>query len=159
MFVVRSDCNAKNYIRGSMNNRVTTAPTAMLEAATTMLKNAYAPYSNFQVGCCIKGADGKLYTGCNVENASYSLTQCAESVAIGSMVANGCTKITAVLVTTNGDLPICPCGSCRQRLLEFCEPDTPIYSCATQAICNQYRFDEMMPFTFSKTNLDHNQND
>ena len=137
-----------------MNNRVTHPPKNMLEAATAMLDKAYAPYSNFHVGCCIKGSDGNLYSGCNVENASYSVTQCAEGNAIGNMVTHGCTKIVAVLVITRGSQPICPCGACRQRILEFSGSDTLIYSCATNGACNEYCFDEMMPFTFSKHDLD-----
>jgi cytidine deaminase len=132
-----------------------TAPPAMLDAATRMLERAYAPYSQFYVGCCIQGDNQKLYLGCNVENASYPLTQCAEAVAIGAMVADGCNKIDAALIITKGNHPISPCGACRQQLSEFSNGNTFIYSCATENICLAYHMNELLPFTFSKDNLNH----
>lgn len=86
-------------------------------AALTVRDRAYAPYSKFHVGAALLTADGEIFTGCNVENASYGLTICAERVAIGSAVAAGQKQIVAVAVATSGGHS--PCGACRQVLSEF----------------------------------------
>lgn len=86
-------------------------------AALTVRQRAHAPYSKFQVGAAVLTADGKIFAGCNVENASYGLTICAERVAIGSAVAAGHKKIAAVAVVSSGGHS--PCGACRQVLSEF----------------------------------------
>lgn len=96
----------------------------LLEAARTIRARAYAPYSNFGVGAAVLGANGQIYTGVNIENASYGLTVCAERNAIGAMVADGETEITAVAVATSNG--VTPCGACRQVLLEFGD-DVPIW--------------------------------
>lgn len=96
----------------------------LIEAARAVRTKAYAPYSHFQVGAAILGANGQIYTGVNVENASFGLTVCAERNAIGAMVADGETKTTAVVVATSNG--VTPCGACRQVLLEFGD-DVPIW--------------------------------
>ena len=89
----------------------------LVEIANTVQTQAYAPYSRYRVGSAILGANGKIYAGCNVENASYGLTICAERNAVCQMVADGCQEIHAVIVkTSNGGSP---CGACRQVLAEF----------------------------------------
>ncbi|MFC7337387.1 cytidine deaminase [Haloferula chungangensis] len=85
-------------------------------------KKAYAPYSNFQVGAMLVARDGRIFTGCNVENISYGLTMCAERVAIGAAVAAGATEIIAAVVVADTSEPISPCGACRQVLAEFGNP-------------------------------------
>jgi cytidine deaminase len=87
--------------------------------------NAHAPYSRYLVGAAVLGADGRVYRGCNVENASYGLTICAERTAATSMVAAGCHSLLAVLVVTAGPKAGSPCGACRQVLFELCE-DAPV---------------------------------
>lgn len=93
-------------------------------------KNAYAPYSKFKVGAAVLGIDGKIYTGCNVENASFGLTNCAERTAIFKMVSEGCQSFVALAVVGGSDEPgeSGPCGACRQVISEFCEDinTTPI---------------------------------
>ena len=79
--------------------------------------NAWAPYSRFQVGAAVLTADGRIFVGCNVENASYGLTICAERVAICTAIAQGCSSFTAICVSLTG-IPV-PCGACRQFLVEF----------------------------------------
>jgi len=93
----------------------------MLAAARTAFKNAHAPYSNFRVGSAILTERGKMYSGCNVENASYGLTVCAERNAIFAAVAaeGSGMRITAVAVATDRDVPCAPCGACRQVIYEF----------------------------------------
>lgn len=90
----------------------------LLDSAALEVRNhAHAPYSKFQVGAAVLTSDGKIFAGCNVENASYGLTICAERVAIGSAVAAGHKKIVAVAVVSSGGHS--PCGACRQVLSEF----------------------------------------
>ena len=86
---------------------------------------AYAPYSKFRVGAALRCSDGTVFLGCNVENASYGLCVCAERTAIGTAVAQGQTRFTAIAIATASSPPSPPCGMCRQVLSEFCE-DLPI---------------------------------
>jgi cytidine deaminase len=100
---------------------------ALLRHAAAARRNAYAPYSRYRVGAALLAADGRVFTGCNVENASYGLTLCAERVAVGSALAAGCRNVVAVAVVAGaGALPF-PCGACRQVLAEFCGPDVPVF--------------------------------
>lgn len=94
----------------------------LLAAARAAARTAYAPYSGFRVGAAVRcGGDGAIFTGCNVENASYGLTLCAERVALASAVAAGRTDFSAIAVYAEGpDLPM-PCGACRQWMAEFAE--------------------------------------
>jgi cytidine deaminase len=100
---------------------------AMLELARAALAHAHAPYSRFRVGACVRAASGRLYAGCNVENASYGLTECAETVAIGAMVAAGDREITEVVVVTERGRLCPPCGRCRQQLAEFARPHARVH--------------------------------
>jgi homotetrameric cytidine deaminase len=99
----------------------------LLRAADTVMHTAHVRYSHFPVGAALRGLDGRVYVGSNVENASYPQGQCAETSAIGALVAAGQTRITEVAVTA-ALAEICPpCGGCRQRLAEFAKPDTPVH--------------------------------
>ncbi len=93
----------------------------LLAAAKTAFDRAYAPYSNFQVGAALLGTDGKIYAGCNVENASYGLSRCAEQTAIQKMVSEGVRGFSKAVVYTLASPPSSPCGACRQVLFEFGE--------------------------------------
>jgi len=100
----------------------------LLRSAEKVMKNAHAPYSKFRVGAAILTADGKVFSGCNVENASYGMTNCAERTAIFSAVAELGPKleIRAVAVTNDHGVPCAPCGACRQVIYEF-GPDATIF--------------------------------
>ena len=91
----------------------------LIQLATQVRRHAYAPYSQFAVGAAVLDAQGRVYGGCNVENASYGLTLCAERVAVGNAVASGSKTFRALAVVASGAAP--PCGACRQVLAEFCD--------------------------------------
>jgi cytidine deaminase len=91
----------------------------LLEAARAAQARAYAPYSNYAVGAALECDDGSIFAGCNVENASYGLTNCAERVAIGAAVSQGYRQFRRIVIVSNSDPPAAPCGACRQVLREF----------------------------------------
>lgn len=92
----------------------------LVEAATRVRENAHAPYSNFKVGAAVQDDAGHIFTGCNVENATYGLSVCAERAAILKAISEGARKFTRVAVVADTDLLTPPCGACRQILWEFC---------------------------------------
>ncbi|MBQ7539171.1 MAG: cytidine deaminase [Treponema sp.] len=99
----------------------------LFEAAMQASKLAYCPYSKFPVGAAILVSDGRIFTGCNVENRSYGLSNCAERTAIFTAVAEGARKIAAVAIAApKADYPVGPCGACRQVLTEFGDDDVPV---------------------------------
>src|ERR1700758_1488783 len=102
--------------------------TKLLRVARTATKRAYAPYSNFRVGAAVLTKNGKIFSGCNVENASYGMTNCAERTAIFAAVAELGPKleIRAVAVVNDHDVPCAPCGACRQGIYEF-GPDAMVF--------------------------------
>ena len=93
---------------------------ALIAAARTAREHAHAPYSNFRVGAAVRAKSGRIFTGCNVENATYGLTLCAERVAIFKAISEGERGFDAVAVVADTDALTPPCGSCRQILWEFC---------------------------------------
>lgn len=94
--------------------------------AKEALNNAYSPYSNYQVGASVLTKDGHIYTGCNIENASYGLTVCAERVAILKAVSNGEKEIVTIAVINSSDEYSSPCGACRQVMAEFMKDDAKV---------------------------------
>lgn len=129
----------------------------LIDAARTAMEGAYAPYSRFHVGAAILGESGRVHAGANVENAAYPQGQCAETSAIGAMVAAGDRRIRAIAVMggREGDGMLCtPCGGCRQRLREFAAPDTPIHVCGPEGLRRTFTLDELLPYSFGPDNLE-----
>ncbi len=92
----------------------------LIETAIEARENAHAPFSHFQVGAALEGADGRVFTGCNVENATYGLTVCAERVAVFKAISEGARKFQRIAVAADTETLTPPCGACRQILWEFC---------------------------------------
>lgn len=116
-------------------------------------ERAYVPYSGFRVGAAIRLKNGQVITGCNVENASYGLTNCAERTAIFSMIAQGFRDVQEIAVVAEGEHPVAPCGACRQVLAEFCPAATRVtlYNTAGQSLVMSVS--DLLPFAFSKEAL------
>lgn len=106
----------------------------MITKANEARDFAYAPYSHFPVGACLRTKDGTLFTGCNVENASYSLTICSESIAVAKMVGAGHRLITDLVVIAEKVDECPPCGACRQRIYEFSDESTMIHLATKQGV-------------------------
>ena len=126
---------------------------ALVEAAKAARLNAYAPYSGYRVGAALLTAAGEIYTGTNVENASYGLTICAERVAIGSAIAEGERDFVAIAVVTESDPPATPCGACRQVLAEF-GPTLDVVCASTHGTRATHTIASLLPESFTKTTLD-----
>jgi cytidine deaminase len=125
----------------------------LFEAARAIQAKAYAPYSRFKVGAAIATPDGRVFTGCNVENAAYPVGSCAEAGAIAAMVAAGGSRIAEIVVMGEGDNLVTPCGGCRQRIREFAGPGTPIHVAGPEGIRKSFTLDELLPFSFGPDNL------
>lgn len=129
----------------------------LIEAARTAALNAYAPYSTFPVGAALRFADGAVVTGCNVENASYGLSLCAEAVAVAKAMEEGRRGgLVAVAVTGPGTAPIAPCGRCRQVLSELASlgGTDPDVLCAGRDSLRRMKLSELLPAAFGPASLD-----
>jgi cytidine deaminase len=127
---------------------------ALFEAAAAARTSAYAPYSGFAVGAALLAPSGRIYSGCNVENAAYPVGTCAEAGALSALVAAGERRILAAAIVGSGDRPCPPCGACRQRLAEFAAPETPVYY-SNQGLSDRRtgRVGDLLPSTFSAESL------
>ncbi len=128
-------------------------PEELLKQAENAMHLAYAPYSNFKVGAALLCGDGTVFTGCNVENASYGVTNCAERTALFKAVSEGHTDFTAIAITGGPDGvpagPCYPCGTCRQALSEFVSSDFDVYLKDEDGKTLSYKFNELLPLTFN----------
>jgi len=122
----------------------------LTEAARRASRNAHVPYSSFPVGAAALIEDGDIYVGCNVENASFGMTNCAERTAIFSAVTDGCGPgdFEALLIYTPGKVNHPPCGACRQVMSEFFGPDTPIYSTCDSGRTVTWTLEGLLPDSF-----------
>lgn len=119
----------------------------LFSAARAARANAHAPYSRFRVGAAVQGASGRVYVGCNVENAAYPEGLCAEAGAIAAMVAAGETRLIAALVVADAPC-VTPCGGCRQKLREFATADAPIHCANPERIVASFTLGELLPHAF-----------
>jgi cytidine deaminase len=120
----------------------------LFDAAEAVRAKAYAPYSNFHVGAAILADDGKIYAGCNVENAAYPVGNCAEPSAIAAMLAGGGKRIKRIYVTGPGTTPVTPCGGCRQRIREFADLDVEVISHGVDGTPLVMTLDDLLPHSF-----------
>ena len=110
--------------------------------------NSHSPYSQFPVGAALLSGSGAIYSGCNIENASYPEGWCAETSAISHMVTAGETRITEILVVAEKKDRATPCGGCRQRLIEFAAPDTPVHLCDQKGVVDTITLGDLLPASF-----------
>lgn len=125
----------------------------LIEKAIEVRKLAYVPYSKFAVGAALRTSSGKVYTGCNVENASYSLTCCAERVAIFKAISEGETKFVEMAVAANTDRPVPPCGACRQVMSEFFPKTMEIHLANLNNELKTFTMESLLPFSFDMEDL------
>ena len=125
----------------------------LIKKANDMLDYAYVPYSNFPVGASILSKTGEIYTGCNVENSSYGLSNCAERTAIFKAVSEGSQEFEKMVVTGGTDGPISPCGACRQVISEFCSPDMPVILTNVKGNIKETTVGELLPGAFTPEDL------
>ncbi len=116
----------------------------LTEFALAAREHAYAPYSKFRVGAVLRTASGRTFTGANVENLSFGLTICAERVAVGSAVAAGETDFDCIVVVADTELPVSPCGACRQVLAEFA-PNLRVVLVTVDGRSEEFRLDQLLP--------------
>ena len=124
----------------------------LIEAAKQARENAHAPYSNFRVGAALRSSSGRIFGGCNVENATYGLTMCAERVAIFKAVSEGERGFRAIAVITDTDALTPPCGACRQLIWEFCG-DIPVSMANLKGKIEVVQMRELFPRPFDDSNL------
>ncbi|MFP7735885.1 cytidine deaminase [Priestia aryabhattai] len=128
-------------------------PKQLINEAIAASKQAHVPYSHFHVGASLLTTDGKIYRGCNIENASYGLTNCAERTAIFKAVSEGDKQFSAIAVVGDTDGPISPCGACRQVLAEFCDDNTQIILANVKGDFVITNINEILPGYFSSKDL------
>jgi len=122
--------------------------TALFDAAAQVRLRAHAPYSGFAVGAALRADDGRVYTGCNVENAAYPSGTCAEQAAIAAMIAGGARKIEALAIVADGPRPVTPCGACRQRIREFASNSTQIHAGNITGARQHFSMPDLLPHSF-----------
>lgn len=125
----------------------------LIEKAINIRANAYVPYSKFKVGAALATKSGKVYTGCNIENAAYPVSCCAERVAIFKAISEGETDFLEMAVAADTERPVPPCGSCRQVMSEFFKPDMEIHLTNLNKEIKTFTMESLLPFSFSTNDL------
>lgn len=125
------------------------ATTELIDLAVKTSENAYVPYSHFPIGAVLVTDDGKLYTGVNVENASFGLTNCGERTAIFKAVSEGERSFKELIIYGQTEKPVSPCGACRQVMAEFFEPDLPVTLVAKDKSTVVMMVKELLPYSFT----------
>ena len=132
---------------------MTPAQRELFDAAVAMQANSYSPYSRYRVGAAIRTSSGRVFAACNVENAAYPQSTCAEASAIVMMVAAGEREIVEVLTVCDGDLIGTCCGGCRQKIREFAALDVPVYACGPDGVRATFTLGELLPHSFGPEHL------
>jgi len=127
---------------------------SLKDAARTVRENAHAPYSNFKVGAAIRATDGRVFTGCNVENVAYPEGTCAEAGAIAAMCAAGVYDIAEVYVIADSPDPVAPCGGCRQKLAEFAARDAPVTLANLDGVERATSVGDLLPGAFDAGHME-----
>lgn len=122
--------------------------TNLIESALKAKENSYSPYSKFRVGAAVLTKDGKIYTGCNIENAAYTTGICAEKTAFAKAVSDGNKEFLALALASDSDDYASPCGECRQFISEFVEPDFKVILAKSTNDYKTYDFAELLPLSF-----------
>ncbi len=125
----------------------------MLDLAYEAMERAYAPYSKFKVGACLKGASGNYYLGCNIENAAYTPPNCAERTAVFKAGSEGERRFAAIVIVCSGRNPASPCGVCRQVLREFCPDELPVVFANAERAFVESTLGELLPQSFGPEDL------
>lgn len=127
----------------------------LLAEAKKAREHAYAPYSRFPVGAALMAEDGTVYSGCNVENASYGVTNCAERTALFKAVSEGKRRFVALAVVADTPGPVSPCGACRQVMSELCPPDMKVYLANLKGDLKITTVEKLLPDAFGRRELHH----
>jgi len=125
---------------------------ALTDAAWDAIRHAVCAYSGFPVGAALATAGGRIFTGCNIENASYGLTVCAERVALWKALSEGVRSFTEIVIVTEAASPTSPCGACRQLLWEFCG-DIPVTSVLRDGRSQTWTLSQLLPHGFDRASL------
>jgi len=125
----------------------------LVEQALEARKMAYVPYSRFPVGAALLGESGKVYRGCNIENASFPLCNCAERTALFKAYSEGDQRYKAMAIVADTPQPVSPCGACRQVMAELCPPDMPVYLANTKGEVMETTVSALLPGAFTKEDL------
>ena len=123
---------------------------SLFNAALDVQAKAHAPYSDYRVGSALVAEDGNTYTGCNVENVSFPLGQCAEGNALAAMVAGGARQVKEILIASPNEHFCSPCGGCRQRIFEFASKDTLVHMATSEGEIKTLSMNEILPFAFDQ---------
>ncbi|PRO65108.1 cytidine deaminase [Alkalicoccus urumqiensis] len=126
---------------------------SLLKLAVESREQAYVPYSKFPVGAALLAEDGTVFTGCNIENAAYSMCNCGERTAIFKAVSEGFRSFSAIAVAADTEGPVSPCGACRQVMSELLQPETKVYLTNLKGAVEETNVQELLPGAFRKEDL------
>lgn len=125
----------------------------LMELALAAREKAYVPYSNFAVGAALLTKDGKVYQGCNIENAAYSMCNCAERTAFFKAISEGDTEFSLLVVTADTERPVSPCGACRQVMAEFCDEDMKVILTNLKGDIFETTVEQLLPGSFAAEDM------
>ncbi|HLO13055.1 MAG TPA: cytidine deaminase [Pseudoneobacillus sp.] len=125
----------------------------LIQEANKAREFAYVPYSNFKVGAALLAKDGQVFQGCNIENAAYSMTNCAERTALFKAYSEGVTQFDSLVVVADTEGPVSPCGACRQVISELCDPEMEVVLTNLRGDVQKIQVRDLLPGAFSPKDL------